>query len=104
MHRRVSQIEQELVEQRGTGGFQRVVALPLGQLLHQFQFGGIAHHGAQYRQQWRQEARAVGGGGAQLQLLAGFQVPLDALVAELLIELLTTVGEVVITGNLHTRR
>lgn len=49
VHRRVSQVEQELVEQRGAGGIQRVIAGPLGQLFHQFQFGRIAHHLTQHR-------------------------------------------------------
>ncbi|MNI78979.1 hypothetical protein D3C76_1309420 [compost metagenome] len=104
MHRRVSQVEQQLVEQRGAGGIERVVAFPLGQLLHQFEFGGVAQHFAQHRQQRRQQARAVGGGSAQLQFLAVFQVPFHGFVAELAIELLAAIGKVVIAGNLHAGR
>ncbi|MNI65580.1 hypothetical protein D3C73_1210930 [compost metagenome] len=49
VHRRLGQVKQQLVEQGGAGGVERVVALPLGQLLHQLELCRIADHFAQRR-------------------------------------------------------
>ena len=96
----IGQVEQELVEQRGADGIQGIVARPLGQLFHPFALLRVADPFTQHRQQRREHARAVGGGGAQLQFLGAFQVPLRLLVAELAVELLAAVGEVVVSGDL----
>ena len=92
--------EQELVEQRGADGVQRVIALPLGQLLHPFAFLRVADHVSQHWQQGCQQARAIGGRRAQLQLTGGFDVPLGLFVAQLQVELLAAVGEVVVARDL----
>ena len=92
-------LEQQLVEQRGGGRVDRVVAVPGRQLLDQALAFGVVDHLAQDRQQGCEQARRVAGAIAELQRAAVVQVPFGAAVGQLGIQPLAAVRQVVVAGN-----
>ena len=92
-------LEQQLVEQRGGGRVDRVVAVPGRQLLDQALAFGVVDHLAQDRQQGCEQAWRVAGAIAELQRAAVVQVPFGAAVGQLGIQPLAAVRQVVVAGN-----
>ena len=104
MQGRECQFIEELVEQRGAGRVERVVASPSRQLLDQLFLFVTFGHCTQGCQERGKGARAIVTGGVQLQCLAVLGVPFHLWVGQVTIKLAATVGQVVVTRYWHRRR